>query len=111
MPWAGGLGRVNGAGRAGHGADRLAARGDALDDPVACKVFPQVMLNLIAIKGANRIAPDARRYTNRVRKKVPSAGRAEGSSIGKGPYWKFRYAFDGVGPRWPWYFEPRVPLP
>ena len=26
-------------------------------------------------------------------------------------YWKFRYAFDGVGPRWPWYFEPSLPEP
>ena len=26
-------------------------------------------------------------------------------------YWKFRYAFDGVGPRWPWYFEPSAPEP
>jgi len=24
---------------------------------------------------------------------------------------KFRYAFDGVGPRWPWYFEPTAALP
>ena len=44
------------------------------------------------------------------RSPVAAASLAHGSADG-GPlaaYRKFRYAFDGVGPRCPWYFDPSV---
>jgi len=28
-----------------------------------------------------------------------------------GSFWKFCQYFEGVGPRWPWYFEPMSPVP
>ena len=28
-----------------------------------------------------------------------------------GSFWKFCQYFDGVGPRWPWYFDPIWPVP
>ncbi len=40
----------------------------------------------------------------------PTCARTTGPAPARG-HWKLRYAFDAVGPRWPWYLEPIAELP